>query len=150
MMRRLLMVGLSCFLLRVAGAEAQDSGLIQDPAPAPPSYVVLFDPESTNLESHAEQVLAQVVADYGEYQPPLIYVDGYYDRHGGEEHALQMSKAIAETVRGYLVERGVPTSTIEVAWHGVDSPMVPPGDAPERFSRSVDVRFSATPNPYRQ
>jgi outer membrane protein OmpA-like peptidoglycan-associated protein len=61
-----------------------------------------------------------------------------------------MSKKVAETVRDYLIAHGVPAGSIEVTWHGVESPMVPPGDAPERFSRSVDVRFSATPNPYRQ
>ena len=130
-------------------SAAVGGSLAETPNPEPPSYVVLFDPESADLAAHAESVLTQVLADYGAYQPPTIYVDGYYDRHGGDEHALQMSKRIAETVRDHLVARGVPAGSIEIAWHGADSPMAPPGDDAEPFSRNVDIRFSAKPNPYR-
>lgn len=127
-----------------------DGSKAETPNPEPPWYVVLFDPESVDLASHAESVLSQVLADYREYQPPTVYVDGYYDRSGSDEHALQMSKRIAETVRDHLVAHGVPAGSIEVAWHGIASPTVPPGHDAERFSRSVDIRFSAKPNPYRQ
>jgi outer membrane protein OmpA-like peptidoglycan-associated protein len=146
MMRRIA-AGVLCFGL-FSGTAAGTS--IVPAKPELPEYLVQFGPGIVELGSHAEAVLGQALADYRTYQPPTIYVDGYYDRHGTDEHALQMSKRIAETVRDYLVARGVPVGSIETAWHGVANPMIPPGDDAERFSRSVDIRFSAKPNPYRQ
>ena len=88
MMRWIAAVALCVGLL--SGAAAGTS--IEPPKPELPSYLVLFDPGSVDLGSHGESVLAQVLADYWAYQPPMIYVDGYYDRHGSDDHALQMSK----------------------------------------------------------
>ena len=150
-MRRLLAAALSCFLLCVAGAVAQDSGPVEDPAPElPHPYLILFAPESAELDGNAGLTLDQLIRDYGVAKPAVLYVDGYYDRSATEDHADQLSKRMAEAVRDYLVAHGVPADAIALAWHGEDDPLVPTDDGvAEAANRSVDVRFTAKPNSLR-
>jgi OmpA-OmpF porin, OOP family len=150
-MRRLLLAGLCCFLLCGAGAAAQDSGPIEDPAPPlPDAYLIFFAPESAELDGNARLVLDQLIKDYQVTKPAVLYVDGYYDRSATQEHADYLSKRMAEAVRNYLVAHGILAGAIKLAWHGENGALVETDDGvAEAANRSVDVRFTAKPNPRR-
>ncbi len=113
--------------------------------------MVLFAPDSVELDVNAVHALDVLLRDYKVHKPAIVYVDGYYDRSGTEQYADDMSRRMAEAVRDHLIAHGVPAGAIELAWHGEDEPMVATDDGvSEAANRTVDVRFTAQPNPYRQ
>ena len=124
---------------------------ILDPAPPlPDAYLVLFAPDSAELDAAAKHALNGLLQDYEFSRPPIVYVDGYYDRSGTEEHAIQMSRRMAEVVRDYLVEHGVVADSIKLVWHGENEPFVLTDDGvAEAANRSVEIRFTAKRNPLR-
>jgi OOP family OmpA-OmpF porin len=53
-----------------------------------------------------------------------IHVVGYSDRLGTEAYNLRLSKARAETVRGYFLARGFAASRLSASGSGTESPVV--------------------------
>jgi len=92
---------------------------------------VLFVTGKSELLPAARDQLDQVAAalkDQGEMKP--IVVEGYTDSVGSDATNLKLSKDRAESVRSYLVSKGVPADKITAVGKGEANP-VASNDTPE-------------------
>lgn len=71
-----------------------------------------------------------------------FYIDGHTDGVGLREANLELSRKRAETVRDYLVKRGVDPSDITVRWHGERYPVANNREGEgRRENRRVTIRM---------
>jgi outer membrane protein OmpA-like peptidoglycan-associated protein len=104
---------------------------------------VLFDLNSANLKPTARERLAKVAGILIAYPDIHVEVDGYTDNTGAADYNQQLSQQRADTVRNYLVQQGVPASSIEAKGFGESDPIAS-NDSPEgrRQNRRVDLVVS--------
>ena len=70
------------------------------------------------------------------------YVDGHTDSDGDRVANLELSKMRAEMVAQYLIQRGIPESSITIRWHGERYPAVSnAGKGGRAKNRRVTVRL---------
>jgi len=104
------------------------------PAPAPvkapaaqPKYVidgVRFEFDSANLKPGAKTTL-DAVATQLRKQPGVTYkISGYTDTSGPEAHNQNLSERRAQSVRDYLVGKGVAASQLSATGYGESNPLV--------------------------
>lgn len=88
------------------------------------SGAVLFRSNDTKLLPMAQQKLvqvAEVLKQYGdEYS---ISVNGYTDSRGSDTHNQQLSQGRAESVRNYLVSKGVAEDVVKAFGQGESAPI---------------------------
>lgn len=84
---------------------------------------LLFDFNSAEIRSDADEVLVQVVAALNETGKP-IEVNGHSDSIGGAEYNLELSLERAQAVDAALRERGL-TVEVEVNGYGEERPVAP-------------------------
>ena len=104
------------------------------PAPAPvmapasqPKYViegVRFEFDSAALKPEAKTTL-DAVATQLRSQPDVMYkISVYTDTSGPEAHNMQLSERRAQSVRDYLVDKGVAASQLTAMGFGESNPLV--------------------------
>jgi len=76
---------------------------------------VLFDTGKHTLKPGAREKLATVAGILLAYPDLSLEVDGHTDNVGEDDYNQALSERRAESVRGYLVQHGIPPSAI-VAW----------------------------------
>lgn len=123
------------------------------PAPAPqaisPSapvatqtFVVYFDTGRATLTPQGRRVADDAVAAFKRSNATHIAIAGYTDTVGSAPTNEALSRRRAETVRDYLVGRGVPLSEMTVGWHGENDLQVPTGnDVPQAHNRRVVINI---------
>ncbi|MBC8072525.1 MAG: OmpA family protein [Deltaproteobacteria bacterium] len=85
---------------------------------------VLFRSDDTQLLPIAQDKLAQVAAVLQQYGDEYtISVNGHTDSRGSDAHNQQLSQARAESVRGYLVSKGVSGSMVTAFGRGESQPV---------------------------
>jgi len=84
---------------------------------------VLFDLDSATLRTAALSTLNGIADVLNRYSGARIIVTGYSDSTGGEEHNLVLSRRRAETVRSYLISRGVEAGRITAVGLGESDPI---------------------------
>lgn len=84
---------------------------------------VLFNVNSSSLRPAARERLAKVAGILIAYPDIHVEVDGYTDNTGGLDYNQQLSQQRAEAVRSYLVQQGVPQSSIEAKGFGPNDPI---------------------------
>jgi outer membrane protein OmpA-like peptidoglycan-associated protein len=84
---------------------------------------VTFEPNSTALTAGARGALDRVVISLGAHAGTRVEVAGYTDNRGGIAANLRLSKARADAVRSYLIERGVSPEQITSRGYGADDPI---------------------------
>jgi len=57
------------------------------------------------------------------YPDIRVEVDGYTDNTGGAGYNQQLSQQRAETVRNYMVQQGVPSSSVDAKGFGPNDPV---------------------------
>lgn len=104
---------------------------------------VLFNLNSANLKPNARERLAKVAGILIAYPDIHVEVDGYTDNTGSLDYNQQLSQQRADTVRSYLVQQGVPSSSIESKGFGPNDP-VASNDTPQgrQQNRRVDLVVS--------
>ena len=88
------------------------------------SEKVAFDVDRFDLKPDALPILntqADILAVY--FPHALIYVCGYTDSTGGEEHNLRLSLKRAQAVADYLIARGIDKDRIRIRGFGKDYPV---------------------------
>jgi outer membrane protein OmpA-like peptidoglycan-associated protein len=70
-------------------------------------------------------------------------VEGHTDSVGGDEYNMQLSQHRAEAVRDYLVQQGVPQSTVDSRGFGKTKP-VATNDTPEGRQQNRRVELVLT------
>ena len=109
--------------------SASDTVIIQVNAPPPPpkrKYVfedVHFDFDRYTLRPSASHVLDEVVAALGEDADLRIEIEGHTCNIGTAEYNLALSERRANSVREYLLSRGVGTARLQTVSYGEEHPM---------------------------
>lgn len=106
----------------------------------PPSYIVYFDFDRSDINAEAQAVIDQILADAGSRGAVNISATGHADRAGPEDYNLALSLRRADAVREALIAGGISSDAITVAGRGESEPAVPtPDGVKEQANRRVEV-----------
>ena len=84
---------------------------------------VLFNTGSSDLGPDARERLAKVSGIVLAYPGLHLEVEGHTDNVGGDDYNQQLSERRAESVRDYLVQQGIPATTIGARGFGKTTPI---------------------------
>ena len=118
------------------------------PAPAPMapkpveekvtlSAETLFDFDKANLRSTGKDKLDDLVGKLKAINVETIIDTGYTDRIGSKAYNLKLSERRAESVKAYLVSKGVPANRILAEGKGKANPVTKPGECKGHISRKL-------------
>ena len=104
---------------------------------------VLFDTGSANLKPAAREKLARISGILAAHQGLRLAVEGHTDDVGAEDYNQRLSERRGESVRGYLVQQGIVSSTIGTAGLGESTPVATNGtSAGRQQNRRVELIVS--------
>ncbi|WP_165853538.1 OmpA family protein [Aurantiacibacter aquimixticola] len=108
-------------ILRDETAPEQDTVL-----PAQPIELVIPFPDGADIGGDAERMLAGVIGSRAlEEEDWQVILRGHTDSSGNDQANLRASRARAEAVAAWLVERGVDDDRIKVIAFGEQNPIAP-------------------------
>ncbi|WP_413437876.1 OmpA family protein [Sulfuriferula sp. GW1] len=139
----------------------------QEPAPAPAPAPVpvtvqkvslsadaLFDFNKATLKPKGKTTLDDFVRDLESAKYDEVHVVGHADRIGSHAYNQKLSVRRADSVKDYLVSKGVPADKISAKGVGETEPVTKPGECVGRKSpkliaclqpdRRVDIEVTAT------
>lgn len=116
------------------------------PEPAPPRMVpqsvsfsadALFAFDKSALKPEGRAALDDFSRQLGGAQYEAVFVTGHTDRFGSNEYNQKLSERRANTVRDYLVSKGIPANRVNADGKGETQPVTQPGDC--RGAKSAKV-----------
>jgi hypothetical protein len=114
-------------------------------APAQPrDFTVYFDFDKSNLTPEARQVVDSAIAAAKAGGPARIAITGNTDLSGTNPYNFVLSRRRAETVRNYMVARGIDAGEISIDARGKTEPAVRTADG-IREPRNRRVEIVVTP-----
>jgi len=110
------------------------------PAVAPPSFMVFFDWDRSNLSQQALATIKQAADAFKQKGNARITATGHTDTSGPEAYNMALSLRRANAVKDALVREGVPAQAITVIGRGEQGLLVQTGDGVrEPQNRRVEV-----------
>jgi OOP family OmpA-OmpF porin len=113
------------------------------PAPAavtPPSFMVFFDWDRSDLSVQALATIKQAADAYRTKGNARVTATGHTDTSGPDDYNIALSLRRANTVKDALVRSGVPATAISVIGRGKAQPLVQTGDGVrEPQNRRVEI-----------
>jgi len=118
------------------------------PPPPPPAKEqgaiifrnILFDFDKSNIKPESYPVLDEV-AEYLKANPKVkMEIQGHTDGKGKAAYNLKLSDRRAESVKKYLVDKGIAADRLETKGYGLTKP-VAPNDTEENRARNRRVEF---------
>jgi OOP family OmpA-OmpF porin len=110
------------------------------PAVAPPSFMVFFDWDRSNLSQQALVTIKQAADAFKSKGSARITATGHTDTSGPEAYNMALSLRRANAVKDALVREGVPAPAITVIGRGESQLLVPTGDGVrEPQNRRVEI-----------
>lgn len=106
---------------------------------------VRFDTNKSTLTATAKANLDKLVPVFKEYADTNIMIYGYTDSTGSAEYNLKLSGERAESVRNYLINRGLVSTRFSVTGLGIADPIAS-NDTVEGRSQNRRVEFAITAN----
>ena len=106
---------------------------------------IRFDTNKSTLTPQAQQNLDKLVPILQEYPETNIQIFGYTDSTGTPDYNVALSQKRAETVRWYLVSKGVNSNRFATYGYGIADP-VATNETPEGRSQNRRVEFAITAN----
>lgn len=106
---------------------------------------IRFNTNKSTLTTQAQQNLDKLVPILQEYPETNIQIFGYTDTTGTPEYNLTLSQKRAETVKWYLVSKGLKASRFTTIGNGIADPIAT-NDTPEGRSQNRRVEFAITAN----
>jgi outer membrane protein OmpA-like peptidoglycan-associated protein len=101
---------------------------------------VNFETNSAKLTSDSHSVLDRVAESLNASPDVKVEVAGHTDSVGSDSHNMSLSKARAESVRDYLVKKGVDSSRLVARGYGETKPIADNGTAAGRAkNRRVEL-----------
>ena len=76
---------------------------------------IFFDTDSSVIRADAQATLARQAQWLGQYPNYQITIEGHADERGTREYNLALGARRAESVRTYLINRGIPAGRIETS-----------------------------------
>ncbi len=110
------------------------------PAVAPPSFMVFFDWDRSNLSDQAINTIRQAAGAFKTKGNARITATGHTDTSGPESYNMALSLRRANAVKDALVREGVPAAAIAVIGRGEAGLLVQTGDGVrEPQNRRVEI-----------
>ena len=110
------------------------------PAVAPPSFMVFFDWDRSNLSQQALNTIKQAADAFNAKGSARITATGHTDTSGPEAYNMALSLRRANAVKDALVREGVPAPAIAVIGRGEQGLLVQTGDGVrEPQNRRVEI-----------
>jgi outer membrane protein OmpA-like peptidoglycan-associated protein len=106
---------------------------------------VRFDINKSSLTTQAQANLDKLVPVFNEYAETNIEIFGYTDNTGTPEYNLTLSQKRAESVKVYLVSKGLLTSRFKTSGYGIADPIAS-NETVEGRSQNRRVEFAITAN----
>ena len=130
----------------VTGKPSGESTRPRTVVPAPPAGVfhadVYFDFKSTRLRADAVGVLQETTGLMDLANAWVVLVQGYADRQGPAEYNRVLAQRRALAVKQFLVELGVPETSIRLVTLGQDGSLCDdPGQECQELNRRVHLEF---------
>lgn len=105
---------------------------------------ILFDYDSSALRAESRQTLRDLASNFSRYPDNVIEVEGHTDATGSDSYNQDLSERRAGSVRSYLVEQGVPSSSITARGYGESQPKSNNDTAEGRqLNRRVEINIRA-------
>lgn len=101
---------------------------------------IFFDLNSAELRTESHAVLDDVAVKIKEMQAKKVIIEGHCSDEGSDEYNLDLSRQRAQTVRDYLVARGVDTQILEIQAFGESRPIAA-NESEEGRERNRRVEF---------
>ena len=107
---------------------------------------VLFATDSTELQAGGHVNLDRLVSFLEQYPERGVHVEGHTDNVGAPDYNRQLSQRRAESVRSFLVQRGIGSARITTAGIGMDRPVASNASAGGRqMNRRVEIIIENPP-----
>lgn len=102
-----------------------------------------FETGKATIKKGSEDDLNKLAAILNKHEDIKLFIHGHTDKTGDREFNIQLSKDRSESVKNYLVEKGVDPSRIKTDGHGPDMPLIE-GDTEDAFkyNRRVEFQYS--------
>jgi outer membrane protein OmpA-like peptidoglycan-associated protein len=130
-------------MLGVTYKFAQPAPAPVAPPPAavqPPSFMVFFDWDRSNLTAQALGTIKQAAQAYQQKGNARITATGHTDTSGSEQYNMALSLRRANAVKDALVREGVPATAISVIGRGQQGLLVQTGpNVREPQNRRVEI-----------
>lgn len=104
---------------------------------------VYFDFDSYSVRDDAAPVLDAQAAWLAKYPSVTVRIEGNADERGTREYNLGLGARRANSVRDYLVNRGVSASRINVVSYGKERP-IDPGTTEDAYQRNRNAHTAIT------
>lgn len=101
---------------------------------------IQFDFNKSNLKPESHSILDEVVEYLNSNKTVKMEIQGHTDNRGTEQYNIKLSYKRADSVRKYLVSKGVSAERLKVSGFGFSKPVVP-NDTEENRSRNRRVEF---------
>jgi outer membrane protein OmpA-like peptidoglycan-associated protein len=112
---------------------------------------VLFDAGSADLDPMGRSALDRMAEVINDYRKTAVVVQGHTDAAGGPERNRELSERRADSVRRYLVNRGVEPGRISAVGYGDGAPVASnETELGRQRNRRVDVLLKAKSGPVRE
>jgi peptidoglycan-associated lipoprotein len=108
---------------------------------------VYFEFDSYDLRPEAQQTLAQQAQWLNRYPNVWVIIEGNTDERGTREYNLALGARRANTVRDFLVARGVAPGRIQTVSYGKEQPIAPGSDE-ESWAKNRNARTNFQGNGY--
>jgi OOP family OmpA-OmpF porin len=110
------------------------------PAVAPPSFMVFFDWDRSNLSVQALNTIQQAATAFKQKGQARITATGHTDTTGSASYNMALSLRRANAVKDQLVREGVPATAITVIGRGMQGLLVQTGpNVREPQNRRVEI-----------
>lgn len=104
---------------------------------------IQFEYKSVLLTKSSKKVLDEVVAILKQNPDLYIYIDGHTSADGNPDNHLKLSQARANSVRIYLMSKGVAPNRMKAEGFGATRPL-DPGQTPAQLARNRRVEMRLT------
>lgn len=120
---------------RPLGADPDRPPLMSSALPT-----IYFSYDSPDLSDSEKQVLDQCASWLLSRREVTVQVEGHCDERGTQEYNLNLGQRRADTVREYLVSKGVNPSQLVTISYGEMHP-IDPGQTEEAYAKNRRVQF---------
>jgi len=117
--------------------------------PTEPVELTIPFPDGADVDARAERMLVSIMRSDAMAENWPVVLAGHTDSAGNDQANLRASRARAEAVAAWLVERGVEDDRIQVIAFGEQNPLHPnarpdgsPNELGRRTNRRVEVRIA--------
>ena len=135
---------ISCMAMLLAACGPQPPvQAVSSPPPTmvqAPSFMVFFDWDRSNLSAQAMGTIQQAAAAYRSNSGARVTAVGHTDTSGPNDYNMALSLRRANTVKGALVQAGVPAGAIDTVGKGEEGLLVATADGVrEPQNRRVEI-----------